>query len=96
MRHLVVADAEAVDEVFADRQTQRWLPLAEASGQIDGRAWCTELARQRLAGRPEHWMPASLVTSQLATLEEPVDGVQVDAALPVHEIVARVQQALGC
>ncbi|MEU0081334.1 GNAT family N-acetyltransferase [Micromonospora tulbaghiae] len=56
VRHLVAADAEAVDEVFADRQTQRWLPLAEASGQIDGRAWCTELARQRRdSGDGDHW-----------------------------------------
>ena len=39
VRHLVVADAEAVDEVFADRQTQRWLPLAEASGLIERLWW---------------------------------------------------------
>ena len=56
VRHLVAADAEAMDEVFADRQTQRWLPLADASGQIDGRAWCTELARQRRdSGDGDHW-----------------------------------------
>ncbi|MEW2444991.1 hypothetical protein [Micromonospora marina] len=56
VRHLAAADAEAVDEVFADRQTQRWLPLADASGQIDGRAWCTELARQRRdSGDGDHW-----------------------------------------
>jgi ribosomal-protein-alanine N-acetyltransferase len=56
VRQLTAADAEAVDEVFADRQTQRWLPLAESSGQIEGRAWCTELARQRRdSGDGDHY-----------------------------------------
>ncbi|WDZ84891.1 GNAT family N-acetyltransferase [Micromonospora cathayae] len=40
-------DAEAVSVIFGDRLTQRWLPLADDSGQIDGLAWCTDLARQR-------------------------------------------------
>ncbi|MFC0006825.1 GNAT family N-acetyltransferase [Micromonospora siamensis] len=47
VRRHVPADAGAVDEVFADRQTQRWLPLAEPAGRIEGRSWCTDLARQR-------------------------------------------------
>ncbi|MEH0827981.1 MULTISPECIES: GNAT family N-acetyltransferase [unclassified Micromonospora] len=56
VRRLVAADAEAVDEVFADRQTQRWLPLADAAGQIDGQAWCTDLARQRRdSGDGDHY-----------------------------------------
>lgn len=43
-----------------------------------------ELAR-RLAGRPGHFMPASLLDSQLATLEQPRAGESVlvlDARLP--------------
>ncbi|MFU8873536.1 GNAT family N-acetyltransferase [Micromonospora sp. SL4-19] len=56
VRRLVAADAELVDEVFADRQTQRWLPLADSSGRIEGPAWCTELARQRRdSGDGDHY-----------------------------------------
>ncbi|MFG3707958.1 GNAT family N-acetyltransferase [Micromonospora sp. NPDC047670] len=56
VRALTAADAKAADEVFADRQTQRWLPLADTSGQIDGLAWCTDLARQRRdSGDGDHY-----------------------------------------
>ncbi|MGC5020596.1 GNAT family N-acetyltransferase [Micromonospora sp. DT47] len=56
VRPLVATDARAVDEVFADRQTQRWLPLAASSGQIEGHAWCTDLARQRRdSGEGDHY-----------------------------------------
>ncbi len=37
----------------------------------------------RLALREGHYMPASLLDSQLATLEEPADALVVDASLPV-------------
>lgn len=47
VRPLLAADAPAVSDIFADKQTRRWLPLREESGQIDGLAWCTDLARQR-------------------------------------------------
>lgn len=34
-------------EIFADKQTQRWLPFPLDFGQIDGLAWCTEMAQER-------------------------------------------------
>ncbi|MEH0936043.1 GNAT family N-acetyltransferase [Micromonospora psammae] len=56
VRPLTAGDAEAVDEIFADRQTQRWLPVAESAGRIEGHAWCTELARQRRdSGDGDHY-----------------------------------------
>jgi len=36
-----------VAEIFADKQTQRWLPFPLDFGQIDGLAWCTEMAQER-------------------------------------------------
>ena len=48
------------------------------------------IAWQRVAGRKGHFMPASLVDSQFATLEEPAADertVTVDGTLPVAEIV---------
>jgi gluconokinase len=57
---------------------------------LDGPA---EVVRQRLAKRTGHYMPASLLESQLATLEplEPDEaGVVLDLTLPPEELVARV------
>ena len=53
------------------------------------------LIRARLAGRRGHYMPASLLDSQLATLEEPLDAIVVAIDRPPAEIVARIQAALG-
>ncbi len=52
-------------------------------------------ARSRLQGRMEHFMPAALVASQFADLEEPDDAVTVDASNSVEDITIEVLQALG-
>ncbi|BDA82624.1 gluconokinase [Aureimonas sp. SA4125] len=52
----------------------------------------------RLAGRKGHYMPPSLLDSQLATLEQPDADervIRVDAHLPVEEMVAVIVGALG-
>jgi carbohydrate kinase (thermoresistant glucokinase family) len=51
----------------------------------------------RLRRRRRHYMKATMLRSQLATLEEPAPGAAlvVDAALPPGEIVARILQDLG-
>jgi gluconokinase len=53
------------------------------------------LLHERLAHRPGHFMPESLVESQLATLEPPADAVRVDAALPTAAQIAAVRTTLG-
>ena len=46
----------AVAEIFADKQTQRWLPLPATFGQIDGLPWCTEMAQERRdSGSGDHY-----------------------------------------
>jgi carbohydrate kinase (thermoresistant glucokinase family) len=54
------------------------------------------LLASRLARRVGHYMPASMLDSQLATLEAPTadEAVIVDAALPTHAQVLRVLSAL--
>jgi RimJ/RimL family protein N-acetyltransferase len=47
VRQLGETDAVAVTEIFADKQTQRWLPFPLEFGAIEGRAWCTEMAVER-------------------------------------------------
>ena len=56
IRRLVGADARAIGGIFADKQTQRWLPLPEDSGPIDPIAWCTEMAQERRdSGGGDHY-----------------------------------------
>jgi gluconokinase len=49
----------------------------------------------RLAGRSDHFMNPALLDSQIATLEAPVDAVEVDVALTPDQQVAVIRQALA-
>jgi len=56
-----------------------------------------EEAQRRVASRPGHFMPPSLVESQFAALEDPSGEpgvVVVDATLPLDEVAARAVAAL--
>ena len=63
---------------------------------LDGAA---ELIGERMAGRSGHYMPPSLLASQLATLERPGDDEpdvqRFGIELPVEAIVARARRGLG-
>jgi gluconokinase len=52
------------------------------------------VAERRLAERRGHYMQASLVASQVATLEPPRDALCLDGELPVTELVSRIRRAL--
>ncbi|MFB9239505.1 GNAT family N-acetyltransferase [Plantactinospora siamensis] len=55
VRPLTAADAGAVHEVFADKQTLRWLPLPQR-GTVDAVRWCTEQAQERRdSGSGDHY-----------------------------------------
>jgi carbohydrate kinase (thermoresistant glucokinase family) len=49
----------------------------------------------RLAERSHRYMPASLLPSQFATLEEPVDALAVDIRDAVSVQVRRIREGLG-
>ncbi len=56
------------------------------------------LIGRRLAARKGHFMPASLLDSQLAVLEEPGEDerpVVVDVAMPPRRVVAAILERLG-
>lgn len=53
-----------------------------------------ELAK-RLEDREDHFMPGSLLSSQLDALDPPTDAIRVDAERPVAEVVHAVLTALG-
>lgn len=48
----------------------------------------------RLRNRPDHFMPAGLLSSQLSALEEPDEGLTVDATPPPDQVVAAILNAL--
>jgi gluconokinase len=52
------------------------------------------VAERRLGERRGHYMQASLVASQIATLEPPLDALRLDAELPVRELIVRINSAL--
>lgn len=52
------------------------------------------LIAQRLETRQHRYMPASLLDSQFATLEEPHDALSVDIGPPPAAIVAAIRRAL--
>ena len=52
------------------------------------------LLSQRLAQRQGHFMPRELLASQCATLEEPQQGLFVDAAATPEALVAVIRKAL--
>jgi gluconokinase len=57
-----------------------------------------EQARERVAARPGHFYPPSLVDSQFAALEDPAGEpgiVSVDASLPLDEVVRAALDGLG-
>jgi RimJ/RimL family protein N-acetyltransferase len=56
VRPLAADDAPAVVHVFADRQTQRWLPFPEDFSAFEALRWCTELAAERRdSGLGDHY-----------------------------------------
>lgn len=54
-----------------------------------------ELIAQRLRERHGHFAGASILASQMADLEEPVDAVTVDISQTPQQIVAQIRQELG-
>ena len=52
------------------------------------------LIASRLAARKHRYMPASLLDSQFAALEPPVDAIRVDVAQPVEASVAAILGSL--
>ena len=54
-----------------------------------------EVLRDRLEHRAGHYMPPSLLPSQLRTLETPRNALRIDGTAPPDTIVREVRAALG-
>ncbi|NTX51215.1 gluconokinase [Myxococcus sp. CA039A] len=72
------------DQLEVDPARTRWVYLNAPREVLAG----------RLAKRHGHFMPPSLLDSQLATLEVPTQALEVDVSPPPPEVVARVREGL--
>jgi gluconokinase len=73
------------DHLFVNRQRMRLVYLRGTR----------ELFASRLAARSSHFMPAALLDSQLATLEEPADALVADPTSPPEALVSTIRAGLG-
>jgi gluconokinase len=89
----LVLTCSALRRVYRDRLRDSTRGLRFLFLRIDASA-----AAQRLQHRPHHFMPASLVPSQFATLEPPsaeeTDVVTVDAGTAPATVLASALEAL--
>jgi gluconate kinase len=70
--------------------------LSEAGEEIDFVLLKVDPAtlKQRLESRPEHFMSATLLQSQLATLEPGEDVLTIDATVSVSDVVDMIMMQL--
>ncbi|WP_309896240.1 gluconokinase [Archangium sp.] len=86
----LVLACSALRRVYRERLTvdparERWVSL-----------WAPrEVIAARLALRKDHYMPATLLDSQLATLEAADEALKVDVTGDLDSIVAQLVQELG-
>lgn len=96
---LAAADAPLVLACSALKQRYRAVLAAAAPGALFVHLTASpELVRQRVAARPGHYMPASLIESQFAALELPGPDANVltlSSALSVDELCAKVMARLS-
>lgn len=89
----VIAACSALKRIYRDQLRGHAPDLFFLYLKID-----PETARQRVFGRKGHFMPASLVGSQFATLQPPEsdeNAVTLDGLLPPDTLVAQAVEALA-
>jgi gluconokinase len=99
IRGVLAAGGHAVLACSALRQAYRDRLAAGGGSQGDVRfvhlKGDTATIAARLASRHHRYMPAALLASQLATLEEPADAIVVDIRGSVDDEVASIRRQLG-
>ncbi|MCA0256601.1 MAG: gluconokinase [Proteobacteria bacterium] len=89
----VVASCSSLRLVYRDRFRAN-LDVPPLFFWLDG---SRELLAARMSSRPGHFMPTTLLDSQLATLERPegeADVVRIELSLPLEDMLAQAQTAL--
>jgi carbohydrate kinase (thermoresistant glucokinase family) len=88
-RNALIA-CSALKEAYRDILLHRepWVRFVHLSGS-------KELIQGRMNARRGHFMPATLLDSQFATLESPVDALEVDITPAPPEIAEEIIRRLG-
>lgn len=86
--HAVVA-CSALRDSYRSRllQDEPWVAFVWLDGS-------RELLEERMRGRTDHFMPVSLLESQLNTLEPPQKALRVDISSPPEEVVETIYNTL--
>ena len=99
LRHLVCrCVAEHADGVLACsalKEAYRQVLLVDPQVALVYLKADQDLIRQRLLQRRGHFMSPQLLESQFATLEEPKQGMWIDASLAPEDIVRAIRYRLG-
>jgi gluconokinase len=99
LRHLVCACvAEHADGVLACsalKEAYQQVLLVDPQVKLVYLKADQDLIRQRLLQRRGHFMNPQLLESQFATLEEPKQGLWMDASLAPEDIVRAIRHRLG-
>ena len=99
LRHLVcrcVAEhADAVLACSALKEAYQQFLLVDPQVRLVYLKADQDLIRQRLLQRRGHFMNPQLLESQFATLEEPKQGIWIDASLAQEEIVGVIRHRLS-
>ena len=83
----VVIACSALKDAYRQRLAPRWMATRRGPHRLsEGRR--RRRSRPRLASRSGHYMPAALLASQFAALEEPPDAIVVDIRPATEEQVA--------
>jgi gluconokinase len=88
-----VTSEGAIVACSALRHTYRQRLMVPAQPDAVGFAYLRispEAIRERFSQRRSHFMPAALIDSQFAELEEPTDALMLDATRPAEELAALV------
>jgi len=94
VRRCLAEDLDAVLACSALKEAYRRYLLIDPHVMLVYLKADRELIRQRLQQRHGHFMNPALLDSQFATLEEPTQGLYVDAALEPGQIVGLIRRKL--
>lgn len=84
----LVLACSALKEAYRERLNLQGFRVVCLEGSAD-------IIAPRLAGRTDHFMPASLLASQLAEMEEPAEGLVVAISKSPEDIVDQIVRELG-
>jgi gluconokinase len=95
VRHCIAEGTDAVLACSVLKEVYRQYLLVDPQVTLVYLKADQDLIRQRLLQRQGHFMNPELLESQFATLEEPRQGIWIDASLAPEDIVNAIRHQLG-